>query len=68
MKMFQYVVISSKGKPEEIWVCEHCRKKHAGQRFDGNWRLIDKCISGNMKCAMCCNAGHAVIEEQVGGD
>jgi len=67
MKMFQYVVISSKGKQEEIWVCEHCRKKHADQSFDGNWRLIDKCISGNMECAMC-NAGHVVIEEQVAGD
>ncbi|MBU0908265.1 MAG: hypothetical protein KJ717_01780 [Proteobacteria bacterium] len=67
MKMFQYVVISSKGKPEEIWVCESCRKKHAGQSFDGNWRLIDKCISDSMECAMC-HAGHAEIEEQVGGN
>ena len=67
MQMFQYVVISSKGKPEEIWVCGNCRKKHAGQNFDGNWRLIDKCISDNMECAKC-HAGHAAPEVQVAED
>ncbi|OKY75458.1 MAG: hypothetical protein BM485_06850 [Desulfobulbaceae bacterium DB1] len=64
MKMFQYVVIS-KGRPKEIWVCEQCRKKYAGQSFDGNWRLIDKCISESMECAKC-DAGHTVIEDQLG--
>ncbi len=53
MRMFQYIILESKGMSEEIWACEICRKKNRDQILTGNWRLIDKCDSTVIKCDKC---------------
>ncbi len=67
MKMFQYITIDSKGRQEEIWVCEDCRKKNSIQILKGKWRLIDKCENVNIECDNC-RAMQPEVEQQILSD
>ena len=64
MKMFQYITIDSKGRREEIWACEKCRKKNSIQILTGKWRLIDKCENTEFDCDTC-RAMQPVDEQQI---
>ncbi len=67
MKMFQYITIDSKGRLEEIWACENCRKKNSIQILKGKWRLIDKCENVNFECDNC-HAMQTEAEQQILSD
>ncbi len=51
--MNKYKYITTNKSNQEIWVCETCKKGEIEPILTGNWKLIDRSVDPEIRCAVC---------------